>query len=101
MIQSNIFCLSAAFKAGLGGGGICDGMASTALAFILSHEPTMVQSTVKFKPPAGLPPVWHPAVAQLVCNTFFTAVNNGPAGAWPTVALPVLIQPSTSLAAVL
>jgi hypothetical protein len=100
VIQSNIFCLSAADNCGLGDGGIVVG-ASTALALIRSQLPTMVQSTVKFNPPVGAVPVWQPLNAQLFCNMVFTPEKRLPAGACVIDAVPVLIQPSTSLAAIL
>ena len=99
-IQSNIFCLSVVDNCGFGDGGIVVG-ASTALALILSQLLTMVQSNVKFKPPVGLAPAWQPLNAQLVCNTAFTLEKVVPAAACATDAVPVLIQPSASLAAIL
>lgn len=49
----------------------------------------MVLSTVKLWPPAGAEPVWHPAMAQLLCIIVFTAVNKGPAVVLPEPAPPV------------
>lgn len=93
-----IFCLSVADSCGFGGGGIKEGMPSTARAFIRSQLDTMVQSSWKFKPPVGEGLTWQPDSAQLLCIMVRTAPNNGPAGALPTVTVVLFIQPSRSFA---